>query len=601
MQLVLRVTSLNGHEEVIVDVSRVKAVVPGTEHLYRFLWQWGVSGHGSSHLVIYGQPDPRADDLRPQGVRIDMDGYGMAEFTPQADNQPCPEAYFQCEPGLALTCRGLGGEIPHWARYVDMSGVVVSQTWLGDLRHVWYLQFLSLSSCGLHNVSSLDDMHHVTVLDLSFNHLTDLTSINIRWMFKLTHPNLSHNPLFSHLDAGFVSFLQNMRIRRLRSLTVQNTGVAFISPATFTGLTTLTSLDLRRNRIGQVNKGMFDGLGLLESLYADDPKLCCSFFHHYPNAKTTCYEPQDELSSCDDLLRSDFFRGFLWTQSALALTGNVGVFVYRLFLESAGTSPGFRVLVANLCLSDFLMGVYLAMIGSADVAYRGRYVWEHEAWIHSAVCQAAGFLALMSCEVSALLQDFPGQQYAFMVFIVLNLGLFVLTGSGQLLIYRAIRNGRVAASTQRRQQDLAIARRLFLIVFSDFCCWFPIGLMGLLAARGTPIPGVVNVWSAIFVLPLNSALNPFLYTLATLLERHRKKREAKRVQKMLGRLHVEISGWTKENLEQLFQRVQRALKRATPECGVARSEESTTEEVSTSMSKAPGQMSMSTVTEEMPM
>ncbi|KAK7474096.1 hypothetical protein BaRGS_00034625, partial [Batillaria attramentaria] len=64
MQLVLRVTSLNGHEEVIVDVSRVKAVVPGTEHLYRFLWQWGVSGHGSSHLVIYGQPDPRADDLR---------------------------------------------------------------------------------------------------------------------------------------------------------------------------------------------------------------------------------------------------------------------------------------------------------------------------------------------------------------------------------------------------------------------------------------------------------------------------------------------------------------------------------------------------------
>ncbi|XP_076466145.1 uncharacterized protein LOC143297613 [Babylonia areolata] len=38
--------------------------------------------------------------------------------------------------------------------------------------------------------------------------------------------------------------------------------------------------------------------------------------------------------------------------------------------------------------------------------------------------------------------------------------------------------------------ELTIARRLFLVVFTDFCCWFPVGLMGLLASRGFPIPGV---------------------------------------------------------------------------------------------------------------
>nr|KAG5694018.1 hypothetical protein BaRGS_002472 [Batillaria attramentaria] len=74
---------------------------------------------------------------------------------------------------------------------------------------------------------------------------------------------------------------------------------------------------------------------------------------------------------------------------------------------------------------------------------------------------------------------------------------------------------------------MAIARRLSLIVFTDFCCWFPIGLMGLLAFHDTPIPGEVNVWAAIFILPVNSAINPFLYTLSMLVERWLKRARGK--------------------------------------------------------------------------
>ena len=97
--------------------------------------------------------------------------------------------------------------------------------------------------------------------------------------------------------------------------------------------------------------------------------------------------------------------------------------------------------------------------------------------------------------------------------------------------------------TQRRQQDTTIARRLFLVVFTDFCCWFPVGVMGLLAARGTPVPGEVNVWTAVFVLPLNSALNPFLYTLATMLEKRRQRNEERQIQLMMNRLHAELATW----------------------------------------------------------
>ena len=60
---------------------------------------------------------------------------------------------------------------------------------------------------------------------------------------------------------------------------------------------------------------------------------------------------------------------------------------------------------------------------------------------------------------------------------------------------------------------------------SDFLCWFPIGLAGLLAANGARIPGEVNVAMAILVMPINSTINPFLYTLNIVLETRRRARE----------------------------------------------------------------------------
>ena len=61
------------------------------------------------------------------------------------------------------------------------------------------------------------------------------------------------------------------------------------------------------------------------------------------------------------------------------------------------------------------------------------------------------------------------------------------------------------------------------IVMSDFLCWFPIGLLGVLGASGVEVPGELNVAVAIFVLPFNSALNPFLYTFNVIMEKRMKK------------------------------------------------------------------------------
>ena len=60
---------------------------------------------------------------------------------------------------------------------------------------------------------------------------------------------------------------------------------------------------------------------------------------------------------------------------------------------------------------------------------------------------------------------------------------------------------------------MAIARQLSLIVITDFFCWAPICVMGVMAQTGQLIPDAAYAWSAVVVLPINSAINPMLYTL----------------------------------------------------------------------------------------
>ncbi|XP_070208096.1 G-protein coupled receptor GRL101-like [Littorina saxatilis] len=515
---------------------------------------------------------------------------------------PCP-GNCTCE-GFAYTCSDTFDPRAYLGvRYLDVSETHISDIFLQDMYVIEYLRFLNLSHCQLRSVT-MYDMPQLLILDLSYNLLNALSLLNLRDLSGLTWLDLSHNPLVPLLDLSFSAFLKLASLTNLETLLLTNTEVTSISNRALSPLSKLVSLDLSDNKLTTYGFEMFQGVSSLQILYSDDGKLCCEYFHQH--SLDMCYAPVDELSSCSDLLRSDLFRVFLWTLSVLSIAGNAGVLVYRTIADEQSTSLPFRLLVKNLCASDLLMGVYLMMIGVADEQFRGQYVEKEREWRHSAWCTAAGFLAFVSSEVSALViccitldrllvlcyplkanihlkaksvialcccvwctclvlaavplvaglefygqngiclplpitrQQISEQFYAFAVFIVFNFVLFVLVGVGQLVIYTAVRRTGAATGSKRRQQDTTIARRLFLVVFTDFCCWFPVGLIGLLAFSGVPIPGVVNVWIAIFVLPLNSALNPFLYILNTRLEKVEKRQLEARTKRILMKLQTEI-------------------------------------------------------------
>ena len=124
--------------------------------------------------------------------------------------------------------------------------------------------------------------------------------------------------------------------------------------------------------------------------------------------------------------------------------------------------------------------------------------------------------------------------------IVLNFILFMLIALGQLGIFTAIKMSVVKTSNDRKSSEMILAYRLATVVVSDFFCWFPIGVLGILAINDFPVPSEVNVALAIFVLPLNSALNPFLYTLNAVLEKRRAQRLKKFTQLLESKLRAEM-------------------------------------------------------------
>lgn len=105
----------------------------------------------------------------------------------------------------------------------------------------------------------------------------------------------------------------------------------------------------------------------------------------------------------------------------------------------------------------------------------------------------------------------PGS-LAYVVFLMLINGVaFLILMGCYLKMYCAIRGSQAWNSNDSR-----IAKRMALLVFTDFICWSPIAFFSLTAAFGLQLISLeqAKVFT-VFVLPLNSCCNPFLYAILT--------------------------------------------------------------------------------------
>ncbi|KAJ8963308.1 hypothetical protein NQ318_018777, partial [Aromia moschata] len=82
--------------------------------------------------------------------------------------------------------------------------------------------------------------------------------------------------------------------------------------------------------------------------------------------------------------------------------------------------------------------------------------------------------------------------------------------------YPLLLSGGRTGSTTSVRSDLTVAKRMALLVFTDFACWAPIAFFGLTALLGYPLINVTQTKILlVFFYPLNSCANPCLYALLT--------------------------------------------------------------------------------------
>ncbi|XP_022085860.1 G-protein coupled receptor GRL101-like [Acanthaster planci] len=119
--------------------------------------------------------------------------------------------------------------------------------------------------------------------------------------------------------------------------------------------------------------------------------------------------------------------------------------------------------------------------------------------------------------------DASGNKPAYLFPIVLFLGINLVSFLIVFLCYLGIFVSARASSKQSarladKSEEIRLAIKMGLIVGTDFCCWVPVIIMGILSQSGVvEIEQTMYAWAVIFILPINSSLNPWLYTLSTIL------------------------------------------------------------------------------------
>ena len=115
--------------------------------------------------------------------------------------------------------------------------------------------------------------------------------------------------------------------------------------------------------------------------------------------------------------------------------------------------------------------------------------------------------------------DNPSMFYSSALFLGLNgICYFVILGCYVEIVRAVFKSSKRATLNKEMKDQVRMTAKVAAIVATDFCCWFPIIIMGILVqTRVATLPPSVYAWLVTFVLPINSAINPYLYTISAII------------------------------------------------------------------------------------
>nr|XP_034970023.1 relaxin receptor 1 [Zootoca vivipara] len=466
-------------------------------------------------------------------------------------------------------------------------------------QHMPRINWLDFEGNHIHNFRNVTfiSCRSLTVLVLRRNKISSVNENSFSALQRLAELDLADNKIESLPQHLFKD------LKELSQLNLSYNPIQKIEANQFDYLIKLNSLNLEGIEITNIQRRMFSPLKDLSHIYFKKFQYC----GYAPHVRS-CKPNTDGISSFENLLASIIQRVFVWVVSAVTCFGNIFVICMRPYIQSENKLHA--LLIMSLCCADCLMGIYLFMIGAFDLKYRGEYNKHAQLWMDSIHCQLVGSLAVLSTEVSVLLltyltlekyicivypfrflkpgkyrtisiivliwmvgfavafiplsnKDFFHNYYGtngVIIFLGVNLVAFIIiVFSYGSMFYNVHQTAITAMEIQNHvKKEMTLAKRFFFIVFTDALCWIPIFTLKLLSLLQVEIPGSITSWVVIFILPINSALNPLLYTLTTrpfkeminqVWHNYKQRRSlgGKNSQKMYGPSFIWVEMWPAED------------------------------------------------------
>ena len=124
-----------------------------------------------------------------------------------------------------------------------------------------------------------------------------------------------------------------------------------------------------------------------------------------------------------------------------------------------------------------------------------------------------------------------GLYYSTALFLGVNCVCYLIILLCYIEIVRAVKeSSKRSGRSQEMTEQIKLTMKVTTIVATDFFCWFPIIILGILVQiRVIELPASVYAWCVTFVLPINSAINPYLYTISEVVSVYRKKKNKTRM------------------------------------------------------------------------
>ncbi|XP_074530331.1 relaxin receptor 1 [Halichoeres trimaculatus] len=435
--------------------------------------------------------------------------------------------------------------------WLDLEGNVIESIGNVSLRSCSMLTVLVLqrNRIGFIHEQAFSVLQKLGELDLSNNRLTAIPPNLFVLLEDLLQLNISYNPIVElqvdHFD----------KLHKLKSLSIEGIEIENIQRRMFEPLKYLTHIYFKKFQYCgyaphvRSCKPNTDGISSFEDLLAN---IVLRVFVWVVSA-TTCFG-NIFVICMRSYIRSENKLHAMCIISLCCADGLMGIYLFMIGAydlkfrgeynrhAQAWMDSGQCQVIGSLAMLStevsVLLLTYLTLEKYICIVYPFKYLtpgWRRTVTILLGIWVFGFIVAFLPLVCKGLFRNFYGTNgvcfplhseqpetlwahvYSIVIFLGLNLVAFlIIVLSYASMFYNIQRTGtQTTKYSNHIKKEVTIAKRFFSIVITDSLCWIPIFILKILSLLQVEIPGTISSWVVIFILPINSALNPILYTLTT--------------------------------------------------------------------------------------